>query len=365
MNLKTLLINRVLAVHFNQKKTVLNFLANFISALLIVRSVNWVEIAQAMEGKEKPESKYKKIQRYFRALVLPEKMWVDWVLSYFPQDKYRLSLDRTNWQIGKKKINYLVLAVVLEHSSIPIYWKLLPKKGNSNFRERIEMIDKFLAYPGIHRLAYLTADREFACCEVLQYMLSRNLRFCFRIRNNSLIGTQRASERGIQAKEYLKKMAWKQVRLLKTAYIWGFPVSIALRREKKDSVVLITNFEVHQAMKNYRKRWTIEQLFQNLKSRGFNLETTHVTNLERLSLLLGILTLAYTICYATGSRIHQEKKISRKKHGRLAKSIFRVGLDQWRDAIFQFFIDPQKLRRLVNMHVCWIPLISDEEMIIA
>jgi len=42
----------------------------------------------------------------------------------------------------------------------------------------------------------------------------------------------------------------------------------------------------------YKKRWSIETLFGNLKSRGFNLEQTHVTDHERLEKMVNILAIA-------------------------------------------------------------------------
>ena len=50
--------------------------------------------------------------------------------------------------------------------------------------------------------------------------------------------------------------------------------------------------EPHQ---EYKKRWGIETLFGALKSRGFNLEETHLKDPERLSRLLALLALAFTL----------------------------------------------------------------------
>jgi hypothetical protein len=46
-------------------------------------------------------------------------------------------MDRTNWQCGKNNLNILMLAVVYKRVTIPVYWLLLEKKGNSDTRERI------------------------------------------------------------------------------------------------------------------------------------------------------------------------------------------------------------------------------------
>lgn len=45
-------------------------------------------------------------------------------------------------------------------------------------------------------------------------------------------------------------------------------------------------------MSFYKQRWTIENLFAALKTRGFNFEDSHITNAARLENLLGVLCLA-------------------------------------------------------------------------
>ena len=77
----------------------------------------------------------------------------------------------------------------------------------------------------------------------------------------------------------------------------------------------------------YRRRWQIETLFGCLKSRGFDLEQTHLRDSERLEKLLGLLALAVCWSWLAGEKIRQTKPITVKKHGRRSKSIFRIGLD--------------------------------------
>lgn len=80
-------------------------------------------------------------------------------------------------------------------------------------------------------------------------------------------------------------------------------------------------------IEEYRRRWQIETLFGCLKSRGFDLEETHLREAERLEKLLGLLALAICWAWLAGEKIHQTKPIPIKKHGQRAKSVFRVGLD--------------------------------------
>ena len=69
------------------------------------------------------------------------------------------------------------------------------------------------------------------------------------------------------------------------------------------------------------------------KTRGFCLESTHFTDSERLSKLLALMSLALCWAIKTGEWLHQHRSIKVKKHGRLAKSIFRYGLDYLRSIV--------------------------------
>jgi hypothetical protein len=58
-------------------------------------------------------------------------------------------------------LNILMLAVVYKGVAIPIYWLLLNKKGNSDTRERIAIVKRFIRQFGKERLLGILADREF------------------------------------------------------------------------------------------------------------------------------------------------------------------------------------------------------------
>ena len=84
-------------------------------------------------------------------------------------------------------------------------------------------------------------------------------------------------------------------------------------------------------IEDYYKRWSIETLFVCLKSRGFDLESTHMTDLDRMDKLMGLLALAFTGCLMTGHWHYGEaKQLPLNKHLRPAKSLFRLGLDMLR-----------------------------------
>jgi len=53
-------------------------------------------------------------------------------------------MDRTNWKFGTKNINILMLVVCCKNMAIPLIFKMLDKRGNSNTSERIWLINNFI-----------------------------------------------------------------------------------------------------------------------------------------------------------------------------------------------------------------------------
>ena len=70
-------------------------------------------------------------------------------------------MDRTNWKWGKRDINILMLVIVYRGIAIPIVWTLLNKRGNSDTKERIALIQRFISIFGKDRIVNVFADREF------------------------------------------------------------------------------------------------------------------------------------------------------------------------------------------------------------
>ena len=66
------------------------------------------------------------------------------IFRLLPHDPpFRLAMDRTNWKFGQQDINVLVIGVVYHGVAFPLLFQLLPKFGNSNTNERIELIERY------------------------------------------------------------------------------------------------------------------------------------------------------------------------------------------------------------------------------
>ena len=111
-------------------------------------------------------------------------------------------------------------------------------------------------------------------------------------------------------------------------------VSIERRRGAKEPMIVVSNFTFGNSLGMYRRRWEIETMFGCLKTRGFRMEDTHITDADKIEKLLFVLAIAFCWAYRSGDLRAVKKPIEIKTHGRKAKSLFREGLDWIRGFVF-------------------------------
>ena len=112
-------------------------------------------------------------------------------------------------------------------------------------------------------------------------------------------------------------------------------VEVERGRDTKESVIVIASENSGRILLEYKRRWAIETLFQNLKSRGFELEETLRAEAGKIDQLFGVLALAAAWAVKTGELESAEKPIEIKKNGRPQKSLFRLGCEIIQEVLFE------------------------------
>ena len=230
---------------------------------------------------------------------------------------------------GKSNINILVLAIAYKNIAIPIMWSFLDHKGNSNYEHRVLIIQRFINLFGKDCIKVLLADREE----------NQTIPFVIRVRENMKIGriqgeltTANHLVNGLKPGETI---ALKDKRRITQNYAAIKLYIAACRNAKGDLVIVVTNRFPEGALDLYKLRWEIESLFGCLKTRGFNFESTHITNLHKIDTMLSVLTIAFSWAYKIGEWKNEISPIKLKKHQRRSVSIFRYGLDFLRNVLFK------------------------------
>lgn len=268
-------------------------------------------------------------------------------LRLFPLgDQYRLILDRTNWKWGKTPINILMLSVAYSGISIPLFWAVLDLEGNSSAKDRISMLRRTLETFGLERIELLTADREFVGKEWFDWLAEKNIPFLIRVKKNFVADGIEESCLAPLSKLYKgRKVVNHPVSL------WGHALYVSAHRKKsaKEVMILASNCKFKDPFKLYKKRWEIETLFSCLKTRGFRMEDTHITDPDKIEKLIFVFAIAFCWAYRTGDIQARIEPIPIKSHGRKARSLFREGLDLIRKVI----IGGKNLRELRRLLECF------------
>lgn len=323
---------------FNWNKARMDCLVGMLIALLSTRSINLTELAIAFPSEAKPDSRYRRIQRFISDYLLDfdkVSLFIMKLFGFLNQDYY-LTLDRTNWKLGKKNINILVLAVAYRGMAIPVRWVLLDKRGHSNTQERIDILAGFIKQFGKASILGVLADREFVGENWFKYLKNQGINFIIRIKKDAKTTNSQGQEVQVQNLflhlKVAEQLTIEDPRLITDVFVY----LTALRLSDGELIIIASSKNDRQkALEYYKERWQIETLFSCLKSRGFNLEDTHVTDPERIKRLLIVPVIAFCWAHRTGEWQHDSvKPIKVKKHLRLSKSIFRVGLDFIRNALF-------------------------------
>jgi hypothetical protein len=345
----TTMLTDVLKLHFGWNLARIKCLSCLIIALFKVKTVNFAELATAFSGAAKTDSHYRRIQRFFKAVKIQQDMVAKLVTSFLPYDQYVLSMDRTNWMLGCFSINFLVLSIVHQGTAFPILWIFLPKKGNSNTKEHIEIIDQFLAIFGSYKIQYLTADREFIGEEWFRYLINHGIEFRLRIKKNMKIS--RSTGQLSPAANFFRSLPVStECCLVGRRLVCGHLLYITgMRLPSGDYLIIVSHDESDKIMTDYAKRWKIEVLFQSLKERGFNFEDANLKNEESLKLLFSVMVIAFCWAYHVGAWLNDQKPIRIKKHRRPAKSVFRYGFDLIRNTLFNPQDKQEELREVLML----------------
>jgi Transposase DDE domain len=337
----------VLRRHVDLSKSRLETMALLTVGMIGARTVNLVHVAgERGSDAVDPASTYRRLQRFFQHVRLPED-WAAPVLAGLAGGAARrvLVMDRTNWKIGETEVNLLVLAVRTRHSQVPLMWTVLGRAGNSAGAERIGLMQRYCAAFGRDSIAMLLADREFAGEDWFNWLDGNDIPFTIRLAHNRRI--TRADGRRVKLATQITHH--KRGRHA-TATLEGMARPLhfaALKPKDGDWVITATNRTGHDALATYRKRWAIESLFGNTKTRGLNFEDTRLTDPAKLHLLTALVALAVAWSVRAARTCLGNTAPPRKSHGYLARSYFKTGFTFLRNRLRSNH--PETLKEWTNL----------------
>ncbi len=313
------------------------FLCDLTSGIIKSRSVVFSQIADKIESGAKVESIERRVQDFFKKVSIDYLQLGVFLMGFVHHKKLLISIDRTEWDFGKTQVNILCAVVSIGKMAVPIYFEMLDNKsGNSNSDDRIDLLQTIIEIVGLDRIDMLVMDREFIGNKWLSWLKNNEINFCVRVPKHHKItladGTLASAEELIEGHKsfYAYDVVVDKV-----------VVNLSLTYGQDGELLFLIGTAAYGDLKNfYKRRWSIEVFFQALKARGFNMEDSCLQDLEKYRKLFALVSIAYTLCWATGIEDGKKNPVKRKKHGYPQYSVFRRGLNLMREFFKQKITQP-------------------------
>jgi hypothetical protein len=223
------------------------------------------------------------------------------ILEASGQGPIVLMVDST--KMGGQCIN-LMLSIYYKSRALPFAWVTYKgKKGHSSQQSQLELFKRVKELLPANRPVIILGDGEFDGSEVVDYFINEaNWQYVCRTDKSNKIFYQdkwiALHEIPLEAGE---EDFWKDVRFTETNNVGPVNILVVWNEAKKEHCFFVTNFNsATEARDYYTFRFTIETLFSDLKSRGFNLHHTRLWHPERLNRLIFAAAIAYFFIISLG-----------------------------------------------------------------
>ena len=230
-------------------------------------------------------------------------------------------------------INLLHLTVAYGGRALPLGWVRVPHEGNSDLKLQQQLLNWFVAClpEGARRCTTIVADREFHSIHLATWIeKALRLNFVLRIKAGTSVEflgdwyyAGDLASRGRRRRWAAVKVTTdgKAAHRVNLVTVW--------ERDQAEPWLLITNLtDAEKVREIYAQRFWIEEMFSDHKSRGLNLESTRLTDPDRLERLLVAVTLAYLWIMEVGALVvnsGQRRQVDNRGRAR-SVSLCQIGL---------------------------------------
>lgn len=203
------------------------------------------------------------------------------------------------------------------------------KQGSSDHIDRIDLIEQFIKYLSKSKIECVIGDSEFIGKKWINWLKNEEISYVMNLRPSQHIANAQGEMTvskllftHLKPGESLK-LGKRKISKKESYFSW---IS-GIRLLNGQLIILASDETIKDPCSIYKLRWGIETLFKALKSGGFNLEDTHITDADRVEVLLGVVVMSYTLAFITGQRVVEKNGMVVKNHGYKIKSFVREGID--------------------------------------
>jgi len=305
-------------------------LAWLLAGIYLAKSVLLNEIALEIPGQAVEVSVTKRLSRFLGNSVLQVRKCYDPLVKPLLQSIgqlgfVRLIVDGT--KVGPSH-QLLMVSVAYRRRAIPVVWTWVPHaRGHSSAHCQLALLEHVQRLLPPNAKVLLVGDSEFGSIEVLRQLDKWHWQYVLRQKSNHLVQLPGKDWQTFGSLINKGQSLWLGKGLLTSQHQYSVNLLAQWQTKEDDPWLLATNLDQHHlALRAYSRRMWTEEMFGDLKSHGFDLESSHLKSFLKLSRLTFAVVLLYVWSIAYGSHIAntgQRSLVDRSDRGDL--SIFQVG----------------------------------------
>lgn len=295
------------------------------------RSVHLSKVAEKIPGTACLPSLTRRMRRLLDNPAIQVRDWYEplakLLLQRLADGEIRLIVDGSKVGFGHQ---LLLVAIAYRRRAIPLAWTWVKgSRGHSTVHKQKALLTYVHGLIPAKSRVLLVGDAEFGEVDVQKLLRKWQWQYVLRQKGRYLLRQKGHcdDQRLDSLVEKPGQTQWLEACLLTVKHAYPVNFLAYWKPGEKDPWLLATNLTCPQATrKAYSRRMWIEETFGDMKSNGFDLESTHLRHFLRLSRLTLAVVLLYVWLLAFGSQViksGQRYLVDRKD--RRDHSIFRIG----------------------------------------
>lgn len=325
-------------------------LAFMVMGMAYSKSVNLPQVASAVPvNKIQVESR---VQRFERLLQCPKFVPLSTLrpiasrvlrqLSGGSKAPLMILMDRS---MINDTLNLLWVSVAYHGRALPLGWVEVEHEGNSSLGLQQELLSWLRECLPAQAEVVIVADREFHSIHLAAWIAEElGWHYVLRIKAGTYLELDGSWVKAGELAVPGESASFHGVRVTKDRQATARVNLAALWDADEDEPwLLITNLdEPTKVRQHYQKRYWIEEMFSDHKSRGLNLEATRMVDSDRLQRLLVAVTLAYLWLLQIGFQVVKQggwRQVDNRGAER-SVSLCQIGLRWLREQMNQNLLPP-------------------------
>jgi hypothetical protein len=285
-----------------QRKTQRDKLAVLVATMLHVRSANLVELAAGLPRQsDRLDMGYQWIARFLDN----ERVCCDTVMQPFAADILGRVAERGDaiaLILDQSKLSdrhqVLMLSVRWGERALPVAWRIEETDGGIGFSTQKTLLDAVQAWLPAQASVVLYADRFYGTPELIRLCCDHGWDYRLRLKGNLIarLGSRKTStgELANSGTTYFETVALTGKRVSTNIGIIRDPGHV------EPWIIAMSVKPAYLTTLDYAKRWGIEPMFSDFKSRGFGIEQTQIHYPDRVGRLILVMALALYWAVSTG-----------------------------------------------------------------